>query len=430
METIYAVSTGIGRSAIAIVRVSGAHSGAIVRQMAGMLPVPRYATLCALRHPAHGTLLDRCLVLWFPGPASFTGEDCAEFHLHGGRAVVAAVTQALQELGCRPAEPGEFTRRAFANGKMDLTEIEGLADLIDADTELQRRQAFRLVSGGLRALVDDWRSELIGLMAQIEADIDFVEEDDAPSFARDEVLGRIGGLRAAFAKQIDESSRGRKIRDGFVVVIAGPPNAGKSTLMNSLAGRDVAIVSDSPGTTRDTLEVHLDLNGMAVVIIDTAGIRDTTDPVEQEGIRRALDRVGQADVTLWLQPMDDSTPVPNVADGYIVMTKADLASGSVAAALAVSAKTGAGIPDLLAFISERAGAQLDGAEPAFIVRDRQEQALRKALAALEIPGQRDLPVEIIAEHLRSCAHHLGTLIGTVGVEDVLDDIFSRFCIGK
>jgi tRNA modification GTPase len=310
-DTVYALASGGGRAALAIVRVSGARCRDVVEALCGHVPVPRRASLIGLRAPGSGDLLDRALVLWFPGPASFTGEDCAEFQLHGSRAVVAGVFKALSEIGCRAAEAGEFSRRAFRNGKMDLTEIEGLGDLIAAETEAQRKQALRQLSGVLGTQTEAWRRGLLEASAMIESQIDFADEDDVAEFPLAEVQALLRPLRDAIAELLErDGRRGERLRDGFTVVIAGPPNAGKSTLMNALAERDVAIVSPYAGTTRDALEVHLDLEGLPIVLVDTAGIRESDDPVEREGIARARRRAAQADLVLWLEAahMPPSSP--------------------------------------------------------------------------------------------------------------------------
>ena len=290
-DTIFALASGAGRAAVAVVRLSGPHCGEVLRGLTGSLPSPRRAVLTGIRHPASGAVLDRGLVLWFPGPASFTGEDSAELHLHGSRAVVAAVLAALGAVpGCRLAEPGEFTRRAFLNGKLDLAAVEGLADLIDAETEAQRRQALAQLGGVLGRWVEDLRAGLLDALALAESAIDFADEGDVASDALSGAADRAAAVAQAIQAELDKPQAGERIRDGVTITIAGPPNAGKSTLLNALARREAAIVSPHAGTTRDPIEIGLDLGGFAVTLIDTAGLRDTSDPVEQEGVLRARKR--------------------------------------------------------------------------------------------------------------------------------------------
>ncbi len=300
-DTLYAVSTGFGRAAIRIVRMSGPATRLVLTSLTGRLPAPRRATIADLRLPS-GELLDRCLVVFFPGPASYTGEDCAELHLHGGRATLAAVLAALSSFpACRSAEPGEFTRRAFANGKMDLAEVEGLVDLIDAETEAQRRQALRQLGGDLGRRAEDWRARVVSGLCAVETAIDFSDEADVPAEVAGGLADLTDGLRGEIAAALDDKGRGERLRDGYLVVIAGPPNAGKSSLLNALARREAAIVSAQAGTTRDAIEVHLDLQGLPVTLVDTAGLRASEDPVELEGIARSRALMGQADLVLALR---------------------------------------------------------------------------------------------------------------------------------
>src|SRR5947199_570504 len=332
-QTIFALSSGRPPSAIALVRVSGPEAGKIVTALAGKLPPPRMATRALLKI-ADGQPLDDSVVLWFPNPASATGEDVAEFHVHGGRAVLASLFASLSaHRNVRPAEPGEFTRRAFENGKLDLTEAEGLDDLIHADTDRQRRQALRHLKGLLGDRARDWRAQIIGASALIEAGIDFSDEGDVPAELIAPALAKVEALLAEIEEVLAGQGRSERLRDGLVVAIAGPPNVGKSTLMNQLARREVAIVSPHAGTTRDVIEVQLDLDGYPVTVIDTAGIRETDDPVEQEGVRRARARAAEADVGLWLveddaeqPPLDERVPV------WVVRNKIDLDAVSYDAA--------------------------------------------------------------------------------------------------
>src|ERR1700728_1337587 len=299
--TIYALSSGRPPAAIAVVRLCGPRAGAALEKLTGRVPKPRHATLARLREPASGEVIDEGLALWFPGPHSETGDDMAELQLHGGHAVIAAVLDALGGLeGCRLAEAGEFTRRAFDNGRLDVTAIEGLADLIAAETPAQRRQAFRQLKGLIGDRAEAWRERMIAALALVEARIDFSDEADVPEDLLGPALRTAKELRDEIASALAKSGRGERLRDGFVVAIAGPPNAGKSTLLNRLGRRDAAIVSAHPRTTRDAIEVHLNLEGYPLTLIDTAGIRDSADPIEQEGIRRARERVAMADLVLWL----------------------------------------------------------------------------------------------------------------------------------
>ena len=431
-DTIFAPASGAGRAAVAVVRISGPASGDAVKALVGAVPPARVATVAALRH--QGEILDRALVLWFAGPASFTGEDAAEFQLHGGRAVVAAVVQALAGVpGCRPAEPGEFTRRAFLNNKMDLGAVEGLADLIDAETEVQRRLAMRHLDGALGRWVEALRDDLLSALAVAEGAIDFADEDDLLAGFREQIGAGVSRASAAIGEQLLAGQRGEKLRDGIVVTIAGPPNVGKSTLLNLLAGRDVAIVSARAGTTRDTIEVHLDLDGYAMRLIDTAGLRATDDPIEQDGIARARARARSADLVLWLHDGSHDTAPDVETRGTVwrVATKADLPHGLDGTAdFRVSAKTGQGIDALLAALGRFAQEALVGGETALVTRLRHRHALEEAQAYLGRVASGDLDLELVAEDLRGALRALASLLGEVGVEEVLGTIFARFCIGK
>src|SRR6266403_4872737 len=326
-QTIFALSSGRPPSAISIVRVSGPQAGAALTSLVGKVPAPRMAARALLRD-VNQQPIDDAVVLWFPAPASATGEDVAEFHVHGGRAVLAALFAALSAFeNVRAAEPGEFTRRAFENGKLDLTEAEGLDDLIHADTDRQRRQALRQLNGVLGDRARDWRAQIIEASALIEAGIDFSDEGDVPAELIAPALAKITALLAEIQEVLAAQGQSERLRDGLVVAIAGPPNVGKSTLINQLARREVAIVSPHAGTTRDIIEVHLDLDGYPVTVIDTAGIRETDDPVEQEGVRRARARAAEADLVLWLADAA-ATPVHNGgAPVWLVRNKIDLVAG-------------------------------------------------------------------------------------------------------
>jgi tRNA modification GTPase len=438
-DTIFALSSGRLPAAIAVVRISGPRARAGVEALVRKMPEPRSAKLATLRDPQSREVIDQGLVLWFPGPASETGEDMAELHLHGGRAIVAAVFRTLSGVeGFRPALAGEFTRRALLNGKLDLATVEGLGDLIAAETEAQRRQALAQYRGALSSQVDAWRERLIRVLAQLEASIDFSDEGDVPQDLLTSAMEVARALAADIDAALADARRGERLRDGFVVAIAGPPNVGKSTLLNRLAEREVAIVSPVPGTTRDAIEVALDLDGVPVILVDTAGVRDTADAIEAEGVRRALARAEAADLVLWLVEAAEpsSPPVPAAARSLAVRTKADLVDSEAQrrleekGALVVSAKTGLGLERLVRTLAGEASEL--SREPALVTRIRQRQALLEALqhlkGAMEVAraGQE----ELVAEELRLAANALGRITGRIGVEDVLDEIFRSFCIGK
>jgi tRNA modification GTPase len=435
-DTIFALASGAGRGAIAVMRLSGAGAGAVVARLAGALPPPRLASLRRLRAPADGHTLDRALVLWFPGPASYTGEDCAELHLHGGRAVVAAVAAALAELGARPAEPGEFTRRAFLNQRLDLTAAEGIADLIAAETEAQRRQALRQADGALARLLEAWTGRLTRLLAHQEAAIEFAD-DDLPSDLGDRARAGAAALRAEIAAHLADGGQGERMREGVVVAILGAPNAGKSSLLNALAGREAAIVSARAGTTRDVVEVRLDLAGVPVTLADTAGLREAADEIEQEGIRRARRRAEEADLVVAVFAADtapDDATLAWVRPGALVLAnKADLVAAPAtiggAGALAVSALTGQGLAALRARLAEAAVRLAGAGDAALLTRPRHRAALHEAAAWLAEAEAAPLP-ELVSEALRAALRAVGRLTGRVGVEDILDVVFGEFCIGK
>ncbi len=434
-QTIFALSSGQPPSAIAVVRVSGPAAGAALELLAGKIPTPRIASRALLRD-AGGQPIDDAVVLWFPEPASATGEDVAEFHVHGGRAVLASLFATLSGIGnVRAAEPGEFTRRAFENGKLDLTEAEGLDDLIHADTDRQRRQALRQLKGLLGDKARHWRAQIIEASALIEAGIDFSDEGDVPSELIAPALAKVKTLLGEITEVLAAQGRTERLRDGLVVAIAGPPNVGKSTLMNQLARREVAIVSPHAGTTRDIIEAQLDLDGYPVTVIDTAGIRETDDPVEQEGVRRARARAAEADLVLWLTDADGAKPSASDAPTWIVRNKIDLDSASAprrsGSVFAISASRGDGLADLIAALVSYAQEFFGSAEAGLIGRQRQRDVLEQAAASLrrsiEVIGNGE---ELAAEDLRSAAYALGRLLGQVDVEDILDVIFREFCIGK
>ena len=434
--TIYALASGRPPSAIAIVRVSGPRAAAALEILCGRLPRPRLATLATLTSPETGPI-DQAVALWFPAPHSATGEDVAEFQLHGGRAVIAALFAALGKIdGLRPAEPGEFTRRAFENGKLDLTEAEGLDDLIHADTDRQRKQALRQLQGLLGHRAQSWRRQIIEAMALVEAGIDFSDEGDVSEELMAPALARVDALKNEIKETLAASAQSERLREGLQVAIAGPPNAGKSTLLNRLARREAAIVSPHAGTTRDVIEVHLDLDGYPVTLIDTAGLRETIDPVEQEGVRRARARAESADLVLWMCEADEvARKSPEFAGGaapvWVIRNKVDLAPTRGEGAFAISAVTGEGVDALVTALVDYARDYFGGGEAALVSRARHRALLTEAVEALERAGSRaGEGDEIVAEELRIAIHALGRLLGRVDVEEILDSIFREFCIGK
>jgi tRNA modification GTPase len=442
-DTIFALSSGRPPVAVAVIRVSGPRARVALEAIAGGVPEPRRARLTRLRDQPGGEVLDEALILWFPAPHSETGEDVAELQVHGGQAVIAAVLAALGRIdGLRPAEPGEFTRRAFENGRLDLTAVEGLADLIFAETEAQRRQAYRQLAGTLGQRVENWRSRLIEAQALVEAGIDFSDEGDVPDKLLAPALAVARSLREEIAAALADDKRGERLRDGLVVAIAGPPNAGKSSLLNRLARRDVAIVTPHAGTTRDVIEVHLDLEGYPLTLLDTAGIRDTQDPVEVEGVRRARERAGAADLVLWVTDATADAISADRGEGtsctWQVRNKIDLAGPDLQASpcssaevFPISALTGAGLGELIAALARFAGTALAGVEASLVTRERHRSALRKVVEALDRGlGEGADREDIVAEELRLAARELGRLTGRVDVEDILDVIFRDFCIGK
>lgn len=427
MDTIYALATARGRSGLAVVRISGPVAFAAGLALCGSLPAPRVAGLRRLEWA--GELLDEALVLAFDEGASFTGEAVVELHCHGGPAVVGAVLRALAEQpGLRLAEPGEFTRRALENGVLDLAQVEGLADLIDAETEAQRRQAVRVLSGSVGQKVDGWRRDLIRAGALLEATIDFADED-VPVDVSPEVLSLIDGLMADLGREAAGVKAAERIRDGFEVAIVGAPNAGKSTLLNQLAGREAAITSEIAGTTRDVIEVRMEIAGLPVTFLDTAGLRDTEDRLERAGIDRAIARAEAADLRLFLFDGSD-LPLAPEGDDLVVMGKADTRSGSDT--LSVSGLTGEGVPELMELIGDILQRRVGSAGA--LVRERHRVAVTTAIAALAESRaevvRTDSRVELAAEHLRRAVRALDALVGRVDVDDLLGEIFASFCIGK
>ena len=440
-DTIYAVSSGVGRAAVAVMRVSGPAAGLAIDAVAGGRPPPRTAALRRLRHPETADTIDRALVLWFPGPASATGEDVAEFHIHGGRAVVAALAEALGSLrGLRPAEPGEFTRRAFDAGKLDLTEAEGVADLVAAETAAQRRQALRQMDGALGRLYDGWRDRLIRILAHLEADLDFPDED-LPDGVAPAMLADAAETRAAIAAHLADDGRGERLRAGVSIAILGPPNVGKSSLLNRLARRDAAIVAATAGTTRDVIEVHFELDGYPAVLWDTAGLREAADDIEAIGVDRARSRAKAADLKLVVV---DGTAWPALDDqvtgliddrSVVAVNKADVAvlpeelTVLGHSCLPVSAVTGVGIEALMAALAGRVADAVGGGDSVMLTRARHRHALEEVHAARARAAD-GTAAELVAEDVRLAVRALGRITGRVDVEDLLDVIFRDFCIGK
>lgn len=441
-STIYAPATGAGVAAITVIRLSGAGAGAAIDALTGgRRPAPRRASLRRLRDPASGEVLDSALLLWLPGPGSETGEDMAELHLHGGRAVLAGVLDTLAGLpGLRLAEPGEFARRAFENGRLDLTAAEAVADLVAAETAGQRRQALAQLDGALAGLYDGWRDRLVRLLAHLEADIDFPDEDLPPE-AGEAARAGIGGLAGDIAAHLADGHRGERLRDGVRIAVIGAPNVGKSSLLNRLARREAAIVAATAGTTRDVIEVALDLGGVKVILADTAGLRDAADPVEVEGVRRAQAaavaadlRLAVFDATAW-PALDPRTMALIDATTVSVLNKADLLAPAAAviggqAASAVSALTGAGVATLEARLTEAVACRFGARESPALTRARHRAALEEAEAALRRAAVAGLSPELVAEDIRLAARALGRITGRVDVEELLNVIFRDFCIGK
>jgi tRNA modification GTPase len=438
-DTIYALSSGAGLAAVAVIRISGPKTAEVVKALCATLPAPRRATLTAL-HAADGSVIDNGLTLWFPGPRSFTGEDTAEFHLHGGPAIVGAMFRRLEGMaGLRAAGPGEFTRRAFANGKMDLLEAEGLGDLIAAKSERQRRQALFHSGGQASAAFAEWRRQVVEILARLEAGIDFVEEADVAVEARAKAEGGITTLLTQIEREIDRGVRGERLRRGLTVVIAGPPNVGKSSLLNALAGRNAAIVSDIPGTTRDIVEVAMTLGGLPVTLRDTAGLRPASaDPLEVIGMGRTRAAMEEGDLVLWLDSPDVEAEPPEAAidsDTLWIWSKCDLKAwagrrGGIEP-LAVSAKSGAGLQELETEIVRRLTRQVSDADGALVTRQRHRDCLVAMRDHLRTAtGRSEGELELMAEDLRLTARALAAIAGHVDVESLLDAIFREFCIGK
>lgn len=437
-DTIFALSSGTGRAGVAVIRVTGRQAQAVLQEMCTKVPAARMAAVMSIRSPADGGQIDEGIVLWMPGPASFTGEDVVEFHVHGGPATVSRLMLALAETGhCRLADAGEFTRRAFYNGKMDLVAVEGLADLIAADTEAQRYQALFHKFGGASAKFNVMRTNLISILARIEAAIDFVDEEGVEQAALEGVLPDLSALQTTLTEYLNDNHRGERLRDGVKVVIAGPPNVGKSSLLNALARRDAAIVSPIEGTTRDAIEVNIDLAGVPVTFVDTAGLRETSsDQIELLGMAKTTGHMSAADLIIWVEAPDVDTgqPPQTDSDTLRVLNKVDLPGGRQTACgyeVAISALDDGDVRKLVEILAVKVEAHYLSDEPALITRQRHRAALQDCLGhvsdALAAKGQ---PLELLAENVRLATRALSKLVGQVNAEDLLDVIFSEFCIGK
>lgn len=418
MDTIFAETTPPGRGGVSIIRISGPNARVVAEGLVGALPIARQAELRLLR--AKNDILDQVLALRFDAGASFTGEDLVELHLHGAPVIVRRVLAVLQDYGLRPAEAGEFTRRAFLNGRIDLAEAEGLADLLEAETESQRRQAVQAASGALGRRAGEWRDMLIRAGALVEVSVDFADED-VPDDIPTEVFGIVDQLRGELVQQLKGFDAAERLRTGFEVAVIGPPNAGKSSLINYIARREVALVSDIAGTTRDVIELRIDLRGLAVTFLDTAGLRDTDDQIEAMGVDRARERAKAADLRLHLSETGNADTGLFRAGDILLRTKSDLYDQSD-----ISAVTGVGVDTLLTEIFDTLSQRVAGA--GLVSHTRQARELAEAVSALtDLQG---LPTEIVAESIRRASAALDRLLGRIGAEDYLDMIFASFCIGK
>ncbi|MEP7174407.1 MAG: tRNA uridine-5-carboxymethylaminomethyl(34) synthesis GTPase MnmE [Aestuariivirga sp.] len=433
-DTIFAVSSGSGMAGIAVIRMSGSKAGSVLAFVAGSLPLPRRASVRQLRHPLSREVIDQGLVLWMPGPLSATGEDVAEFHVHGSAAVIDAMFEIFRSVsGVRLAEPGEFTRRAFVNDRMDLVEAEGLADLLQARTEAQRRMAMHHMLGHASSQYEDWRTELISLLAHLEAAIDFVEEDGVAAATLADIRPRTLDLVVRLRRAAAEADRAGALRSGVKVVFAGAPNVGKSTLLNLVAAREAAIVSSRPGTTRDVIEVPIVLGGIPVILTDTAGLRaEAGDEVEVIGMQRARSEAAVADIVVWVTSVDVAEDIENaVVPGLKVLNKSDLPGDTQGIDLRVSAKTGEGIADLITELEKLVKERFGGMEQASVIRTRHRNAVEESIRFLNDSLLHDAGhIELVAECLRRACFSIGRVTGRVDVEDLLGKIFNEFCIGK
>lgn len=440
-ETIFALASGSGRAGVSVFRVSGPDASNVIKTLTHKpAPKPRLSALRTF-HAAENHPIDAGLVLWMPGPASFTGEDVAEFHTHGSPAVIEAMGQAFLDAGTRLAEPGEFTRRAFENGRMDLTEAEGLADLIDAETEGQREQALRQMQGGLRETYEAWRSELIDALAAIEGEIDFPDEEDVPDALSHKAYAPINTAMTAMQAALDDSGRGERVRAGLDITIIGPPNAGKSTLLNRLAGRDAAIVSDAAGTTRDIIDVHMVISGLPVRLSDTAGIRQTRDMIEAEGVRRAEARSDISDIRIGVVDSTDAEDTARIteqlrAGDFLLLNKSDQGGFETteiteACIFQISALTGNGLEAFQIALEQAVTERFSVSQSAGLTRARHRDCTERALTALR-RGVSNLAIapELSGDDVRAALHAIKELAGEADIEAVLGRIFSRFCIGK
>ncbi len=437
-DTIFALSSGSGRAGIAVVRVSGPAAALILKTLAGELPKPRQAVVRTIRSRDGSDVIDQSLVLFFPGPASVTGEDVAEFHSHGSPAVVERLLLELAGFeNCRPAEAGEFTRRAFQNERLDLVEVEGLGDLLSAETEAQRRLAMRQFSGEASSVYHQWYSDLTGALAIIEASIDFADEDGVAAEAMLKVRPRLGDLRDSLVSALLESERAALVRRGLRIVIAGAPNVGKSSLLNALAGRKAAIVSEIAGTTRDVVEAALVINGLAVSLSDTAGLRDVTDDaIEREGILRSRSEIDGANILIWVALAGESVALPDRLPELVIHNKSDLVSADSIqlrndSHLAVSVKHGDGLEQLRDRLAVLVASRTHVSEHAIMVRARHRTAVTESIRSLnDALSKRDDALELMAEDVRKAAQAMASITGRIGVEDFLGRIFSEFCVGK
>ena len=437
-DTIFALSSGSGRAGIAVVRVSGPAAAVVLKTLASELPKPRQAVVRTIRSRDGSDVIDQSLVLFFPGPASVTGEDVAEFHSHGSPAVVERLLLELAGFeNCRPAEAGEFTRRAFQNERLDLVEVEGLADLLSAESEAQRRLAMRQFSGEASSVYHQWHSDLTGALAIIEASIDFADEDGVAAEAMLKVRPRLEDLRDSLVSALLESERAALVRRGLRLVIAGAPNVGKSSLLNALAGRKAAIVSEIAGTTRDVVEAALVINGLAVSLSDTAGLRDVTDDaIEREGILRSRSEIDGADILIWVALAGESVALPDRLPELVIHNKSDLVSADSIqlrneSHLAVSVKHGDGLEQLRDRLAVLVAGRTHVSEQAIMVRARHRTAVTESIRSLnDALSKQDDALELMAEDVRKAAQAMASITGRIGVEDFLGRIFSEFCVGK